>query len=409
MRVLAVGNRYPPHGLGGYELVWQSAVRHLRGLGHEVRVLTTEHREPEAGAAADPDVHRELRWWWHDHDFPRLAPRAKLALERHNRSVLGRHLSELEPDVVSWWAMGGMSMSAIEGVRRLGIPAVAFVHDDWLAYGPEVDGWLALMRARPWLRPAAERLLGIPATVDLDSAARYVFVSETTRGRAAAEGRRPPDAGVAHSGIDPAFVDPRPERPWRGELLYVGRIDLRKGIATAVEALAYLPGARLRVIGSDDPAAERELRELAARAGVGERVEFAGAVAHAELPAVYERADAVLFPVLWDEPWGLVPLEAMGLGRPVVATGRGGSGEYLRDGENALLHEAGDAAALAAAVERLAADAGLRARLREGGLATARRHTADVFNAAVAEELSRACARGGSRGGPSSRGGRSAS
>jgi glycosyltransferase involved in cell wall biosynthesis len=77
----------------------------------------------------------------------------------------------------------------------------------------------------------------------------------------------------------------------------------------------------------------------------------------------------------------------MALGRPVIATGRGGSADYLRHEENALLYEAGDAAALAAAVERLAGDPRLRGRLRAGGLRTAPGHTEDVFNAAVAREV----------------------
>ena len=111
----------------------------------------------------------------------------------------------------------------------------------------------------------------------------------------------------------------------------------------------------------------------------------------AELPAEYEASDVVVFPVTWEEPWGLVPIEAMALGRPVVATGRGGSGEYLRDGENALVFPPSEAPALAAAVRRLADDPALRTRLREGGLATAPLHTEEVFNAAVVAELERAC------------------
>ena len=114
-----------------------------------------------------------------------------------------------------------------------------------------------------------------------------------------------------------------------------------------------------------------ELAELAERLGVAERVTFAGAVARADLPALYERHDAVVFPVVWEEPWGLVPLEAMALGRPVTASGRGGSSEYLRDGENCLLHVPGDAASLAETVRRLAGDAALRERLLAGGLRAA--------------------------------------
>jgi glycosyltransferase involved in cell wall biosynthesis len=116
---------------------------------------------------------------------------------------------------------------------------------------------------------------------------------------------------------------------------------------------------------------------------VGERVRFAGQLGRAELHEAYGACDAVVFPVVWQEPWGLVPLEAMARGRPVVATGRGGSAEYLRDGENCLLFEAGDAPALAAALTRLADGADLRARLRRGGLETAPRHTEAELNRAV--------------------------
>jgi len=80
----------------------------------------------------------------------------------------------------------------------------------------------------------------------------------------------------------------------------------------------------------------------------------------------------------------------MARGRPAVATGRGGSGEYLRDGENCLLFDAGSPGALAEAVTRLAEDPELRARLRAGGFETAPRHTEGVFNGAVERELQRA-------------------
>jgi glycosyltransferase involved in cell wall biosynthesis len=77
----------------------------------------------------------------------------------------------------------------------------------------------------------------------------------------------------------------------------------------------------------------------------------------------------------------------MGLGRPVIATARGGSAEYLRDEVNALVVAHDDPRAVAAAVERLADDPGLRARLREGGLATAAEHTAEAFHARVEAAL----------------------
>ena len=71
MRVLCVGNIYPPHHLGGYELVWQGAVQALRAAGHGVRVLTTDVRFGDVDTAQDDDeeVFRELRWYWRDHRF----------------------------------------------------------------------------------------------------------------------------------------------------------------------------------------------------------------------------------------------------------------------------------------------------------------------------------------------------
>jgi glycogen synthase len=386
---------YPPHHFGGYELVWQSAMRHLERRGHEVRVLTTDLRTASA-EPDDPYVRRELRWYWRDHDFPRLSRLERVRLERANAKVLERELRELRPQVMSWWSMGGMSLSLLERVRRRGIPAVAFVHDDWLEYGPRVDGWLGALAARPrWAVAAAERLMRVPARVDLDRAARYVFVSETTRRRALATGLAPVSTGVAHSGIEAAFLDPAPEREWSWSLLYVGRLDKRKGVDTAAEALAGLPpAASLTLVGGWDEREQRRLSRTAEELGVADRLVLAGQRSRAEVHAAYADADAVVFPVRWEEPWGLVPLEAMARGRPVVATGRGGSGEYLRDGVNALLFEAGDPAALAGAVTRLARDGELRRRLLSGGLETAARHTEDRFNNQVLAELERAAAAG---------------
>ena len=394
MRVLAVGNMYPPHHLGGYELVWRSAMRHLRARGHVARALTTGFRtandEPD-----EADTFRELRWYWHDHGWPRIGWRDRIALERANAAVLDRHVDELRPDVVSWWAMGGMSLALIERVRRAGLPAVAFVADDWLLYGPKVDRWTGMFRGRgrAGLAALAECATGLPARVDLDAAARYVLISETVRERARASGLELRDSEIAHLGVDPDFLRPCPPRTWGWRLLYVGRIDERKGIRDAVDALARLPAAAtLTVVGAGDPRERRRVGEQAQALGVADRVALLGMRSHAQLPAVYEAADVVVFPVRWLEPWGIVPLEAMALGRPVVATGLGGSGEYLRDGENCLLVPPAEPARLASAISRLAEDPSLRERLRSGGARTAATHTETVFNQAVLAALAGACA-----------------
>ncbi len=389
MRVLTVGNMYPPHHQGGYELMWRSSVEQLRAAGHEVRVLTTDHREAQPDPAVDEgsDVHRELRWYWSEHDFPHLSVRERLALERHNLRALDRHLEEFAPDAIAWWAMGGMSMSLLERGRRAGVPAVGVVVDEWLTYGPLVDGWQRTF-GRPALAWAAGPLTGVPSRLRLERVAEWIFVSAYLRERALAGGLAVDGAPVVHAGIDPGEFPAAEERAWDGSLLCLGRIERRKGIATAIAALAALPGCTLRCVGPGDDVHLAGLERIASQRGLGPRVRFER-LPRTALAGAYAAADALLFCVEWPEPFGLVPLEAMAVGTPVIATGTGGSAEYLRDGENCLLVEPGDAEAVAEAVGRLLGHPELRRRLRAAGFETAAGHDERRFNEAVAAALAR--------------------
>jgi glycosyltransferase involved in cell wall biosynthesis len=283
--------------------------------------------------------------------------------------------------------MGGMSLSLLARAARHRLRSVAFVHDDWLVYGPAVDQWLRSFRG--WRRPvgaAMQRLTQIPTRLEVRAVARWVFVSAFTRDRALASGHALTGVDVAHSGIDPAFIGPGSPRDWDWRLLYLGRIDERKGADTAIEAMSRLPGeATLTIVGGGD---ERHLEQLRARArDFDGRVHIGSARPRTELPAIIDDHDAVVFPARWEEPWGLVPLEAMARGRAVVSTARGGSREYLRDADNCLVFAADDATGLASAVRRLAGDESLRERLRQRGLATARRNTDAAFHRAVESAL----------------------
>jgi glycogen(starch) synthase len=400
LRVLAVANAYPPHDLGGYEIIQRGVMGALRDAGHRVRVLTTDHRNPTVPAAApeDPDVHRELRWYWQDHGWPAMSLRARMALERANAAVLDRQLRDFQPDVVTWWAMGGLSLGLIEDARRRGLPAVLFVLDYWLSYGPQRDQWMRLCARLGPARAVVSRVTGLPTRTDYASAGRWLFCSRAVRDSAFAAARlRSADTAVLTPGVDRAFLDVAPEASipdWGWRLLYAGRVVAEKGVDTAIRCLAELPGeATLRIVGDGDPPYRAELRALAARLGVAERVSMEPPRPHDELPALLREADAVLFPVRWAEPWGLIGLEAMAVGRPVVATGRGGSGDYLRDEDNTLLFDADRPDGLAACLRRLAADPSLRERLRERGRATAAAHDETRFNRSAVSEVERAAER----------------
>lgn len=145
----------------------------------------------------------------------------------------------------------------------------------------------------------------------------------------------------------------------------VGRFVRRKGFHTLIESLTRSPGTILWLVGDGE---EREnLGQLAASLGVQDRVRWAGWQAD-PLPYI-AAADVFSMPSL-HEPLGNVLLEAWAAGKPVVSSLSEGPRWMMRDGVDGLLHDIGDAAGLAAAIERLRQDAGLRQTVAAGGQAT---------------------------------------
>ncbi|MDQ2676657.1 MAG: glycosyltransferase, partial [Actinomycetota bacterium] len=216
----------------------------------------------------------------------------------------------------------------------------------------------------------------------LKDAALWLFNSHATRAAARARWDLA-RSEVITPGVDLELFTAAPEREWSGRLLCVGRIDPRKGLGTAIDALAELPETTLRIVGPGDERYAGDLRRRAEDLGLASRVSF-DRVSRQELPGVFAGADALLFPVSWEEPWGLVPLEAMATGTPVVASGKGGSAEFLRHGHNAFVYAPAESpSALAGAVAALRDDRALRDRLRAGGLETAAGHGLDAFVARV--------------------------
>lgn len=181
---------------------------------------------------------------------------------------------------------------------------------------------------------------------------------------------------VVPSGVDPSVFHPdgrsadRP--PGRHRLLVFGRLVERKGIGNAITALARLPDTELVVAGGPEPQAlatdpeVRRLRALADRHGVRDRVRFLGRVAHEDLPPLIRSADVVVC-VPWYEPFGIVPLEAMACGVPVVASAVGGLVDTVVDGETGIHVPPRDPEALATALAELLADPQRRAAYGAAG------------------------------------------
>jgi D-inositol-3-phosphate glycosyltransferase len=164
----------------------------------------------------------------------------------------------------------------------------------------------------------------------------------------------------------------------RRRLVAACRLVERKGIADAVTALAALPHVELHVAGGPDAAAldgdpeARRLRALAAELGVADRLVLRGRVERDAMPALLRSADAVVC-VPWYEPFGIVPLEAMACGVPVVATAVGGQIDSVVHGATGVHVPPRHPAALVAALRELLADPARRAALGAEGRRRARR------------------------------------
>jgi D-inositol-3-phosphate glycosyltransferase len=171
-------------------------------------------------------------------------------------------------------------------------------------------------------------------------------------------------------------AEPRPAGVPR--LVAACRLVERKGIGNAVTALAELPGAELHVAGGPDAAdlehdsEARRLRALAAELGVEDRLVLRGRVGRDGMPPLLRSADIVVC-APWYEPFGIVPLEAMACGAPVVATAVGGQIDSVVHGVTGVHVPPRDPSALSAALRDLLADGDRRAELGHHGTRRARR------------------------------------
>lgn len=242
-------------------------------------------------------------------------------------------------------------------------------------------------RKPDWLGPIVTRALGVPyALVEVSHAPRRAQ-GPTRLGHCAVERAlaaadlvltvNPRDVGGvkarlrpgAHQVRLPPFIDTRPftQAPRAANdpplLLSVGMMRTRDKLASyrvLAEAFGRLKHKAWRALLVGDGAARGEVAAM--MAPFGERVRFAGAVAHTDLPSIYASADLYLWPAI-NEAYGMAFLEAQAAGLPVVAGRTGGVPAVIADGITGMLTPIGDAAAFAAATGQLLDDAKERARL----------------------------------------------
>jgi D-inositol-3-phosphate glycosyltransferase len=273
------------------------------------------------------------------------------------------------PDVVHahFWMS---AVAALDAVAGLGIPVVHTFH----ALGTVKRRHQGSRDTSPARRIELER--SVAARVDRIVATCSDEVFELSRMGA---GRR--RITVIPCGVDlqrfTATGPAEPRDPGLHRIVAACRPVERKGIADVVRALRDVADTELHVAGGPDSAAldadpeACRLRALASELGVADRVVLRGRLGRDEMPALLRSADVVVC-APWYEPFGIVPLEAMACGVPVVATAVGGQIDSVVHGVTGLHVPPREPAALAAALAELLGDAPRRAELGRAGRQRAR-------------------------------------
>ena len=365
MKVLYINSLYHPHALGGAEATLKLIVDGVRARGNEVAVLATG-----AGLALETDeidgvrVYRapvENFYWPYAIQSPpawksklwHLRDSVNRSMEQHVRSVLDAE----RPDLASCHNLAGFSVSVWDVLAERGIPIVQVLHDHYLRCPRGVmyaqdhrcltpcHGCKALRWSHGRRSGSISAVVGISRFM-LDSFASTNYF-KNARKRVIYNARYISDAGRARPTLS--------ER--RLVFGFIATVAKPKGVEWLIDSFKRLDlDLELLIAGHGREPYEGDLR----RTHSSDRIRFVGHVSPSDF---FRQIDVCVVPSLWEEPLGMVAVEAAAHHVPVIATNRGGLPESIKHGINGLICDPEHENSLADAMRLLAQDYALRASL----------------------------------------------
>jgi len=280
-----------------------------------------------------------------------------------------------------------------------------------------LSGWVGLRLRRMWGAPLVQMFhtLGMlkntvaRSTAEMEPTLRIAGERDVVAGADCLIAANPVEYGhlvdlygadphkirIVPCGVDIDLFRPVPRSEARARLgldsgqyvLFVGRLEALKGVDVLIDAVSLLvqqgSGVRLLIAGGNlDGDVAQKLRARVARLRLTETVRFLGPVEQVDLPAYYSAADVCAMPSFY-ESFGMVAIEAMACGTPVVASRAGGLQFTVRDGETGFLTPPGDAPALARALGAILNDTALRDRLGQAAALAAQEYSWDQVSRAI--------------------------
>ncbi len=356
----------------------------LEARGHEVRTLASDAR---------PD-----RPHFNHYSFPSpqgWARRFKYTWNAGAYRALKRAIGEFRPDIVHLHTLGAASPAVLYALR--GQPTVATVHGpegytrDLIMWNQPKTDFRGEVYARAnlttvgKLRYAYYRFVNYPLyRLGFRNVDRIVTISSFIRDTMGAQGM--PSMFIPN-GVELFEPVPFGAGALPHTVVFAGRLEKVKGVDVALRAVARVveryPDTRFLIAGVGGD--EAVLRTLTAELGITDHVSFVGHLdTRVELRAFYGQSVAVLVPSIWPEVSSRTGIEALSVGRPIIASNVGGLTDWLVPGATGLLVPPGDVGALAEAICTLFADP--EGTVRMGADARAKACTYDIARHAAALE-----------------------
>ena len=356
MKVLFITNLYPPYFLGGYEVACKDIAEEFKRNGHLVSVLTSTYgiKYP----LEHNGVYRILSVKTDFKGYKSISEKTlSLFYNPYNYKKTCDVLKKVKPDVASVWSISGISCSPIFALQKLRIPFVIHLFDRSLSFIRK-KGWKNIVN--PFF---SERL----------RLNHIISCSESLKSDYIKRGFKDGSITTIYHGIIPeeSVLEDKPTDKDNLKLLFVGQLWEAKGADLAIRTLQFLEKngifANLTIVGDGKESYKNYLKKIIKECSVIERVSFVGKISREALKDFYRNHDILLFPTYswYKEPFGIVILEAMNQGIPVIASNCGGPKEIIDDGMNGLLFVPDSIESMYSKIELLSNDRNLQAEIRK--------------------------------------------
>ncbi|WP_194776388.1 glycosyltransferase family 4 protein [Pararhodonellum marinum] len=378
MKILYINSLYSPYIRGGAELSLKLLVEGMQALGHEVVVLSMAEEDGlkvdlENGVKVYRAGLKNIYWPFDDKKQPTVKRLEWHLRDRYNERMMG-YVSEVlhaeQPEVVSCHNLAGWSVAVYDEIQKYGVPIIQVLHDLYLLcansnmYKGDSPCHQICISCK-LLRIKHRKLsLNVTAVVGISQSILSRFEQEGYFANA--------QKHVIHN--TRTIPDPGPKAKREGNetlsIGYLGTLSKVKGIEWLIEEFQQSNiNATLHIAGKGKSDYEEHLKMKAK----DPRIVFLGYV---EFGKFFKSIDVLVVPSLWEEPLGMVAIEALAHHVPVIANRAGGLKETVIDEENGLFCDAENPGTLGMAMRRLSEDFSLYNRVS----GNARNTVAEILN-----------------------------